>query len=116
MCRPWAKGIQGLPSNKRLFLQIKGSRGLYPKDFIEEAMAGTPGGMKIVMKGKHPNGLPLTSFGYRYSLKTMLFFYYDGGCSYVCDVVVYVIGGVVVVVVSIPPTDGLLLIHPQEPK
>jgi hypothetical protein len=56
------------------FLQVKGNKGLYSKAFIEEAMAGTPGGTKIVLKGQHPNGMDLIAVGYHYSTKTMLYF------------------------------------------
>jgi hypothetical protein len=55
-------------------LQIKGNIGLNHKDFIKDAMTGMPGGTKIVLKRKHPNGVPLVAVGYRYSLKTTLFF------------------------------------------
>jgi hypothetical protein len=58
----------------KAFLQIKGNIFLYPKDFIEDAMTGMPGGMEIVIKGKHPNEVPLVAVGYRYSSKMTLFF------------------------------------------
>jgi hypothetical protein len=47
---------------------------VYPKDFIEKAMSNTPCGTKNVLKGKHPNGVPLVVIGYRYSTKTTLVF------------------------------------------
>jgi hypothetical protein len=50
----------------KAFLKIKGNRGLYPNDFIEEAIAGTSCGTRNVLKGKHPNGVPLVAFVYRY--------------------------------------------------
>jgi hypothetical protein len=58
----------------RAFLQIKGNKGLHPNDFIEKAMSNMPGRTKIVLKGNHPNGVPLVAIGYRYSMKMTLFF------------------------------------------
>jgi hypothetical protein len=37
--------------DNKAFLQINGNKGLYPKVFIEEQMASTPGGTFIVLKG-----------------------------------------------------------------
>jgi hypothetical protein len=48
----------------KIFLQIKGNKGLYPKVFIEEHMASTPGCASIVLKGTHPNGVPIVAIGY----------------------------------------------------
>jgi hypothetical protein len=56
----------------KAFLQVKGKKGIYPKAFIEEAMAGKPGITKIVLKGQHPNGVDLIAVGY--STKTTLYF------------------------------------------
>jgi hypothetical protein len=55
------------------FHQIKENKDLYPKAFIEEQMAANPGGTSIVLKGKHPNGVPFIAIGYRYSTLTTLF-------------------------------------------
>jgi hypothetical protein len=49
------------------FLQNKGNTCIYPKTFIEEEMVTTLGGTSIVLKGTHPNGIPLVASGYRYS-------------------------------------------------
>ena len=39
---------------------------LYPKKFIEAALADGPGGIHIVLKGTHPNGVKFICIGYRY--------------------------------------------------
>ena len=55
-------------------LQVKTGHSLFPKDFIEKTLHGAPGGVHIVLKGKHPNGHTLYAIGYRYSKsKTLLF-------------------------------------------
>lgn len=55
-------------------MQVKTSHSLFPKTYIEEALDGTPGGVHIVLRGKHPNGKTLVALGYRYSSKKTLFF------------------------------------------
>jgi hypothetical protein len=65
-----ALGVKGC----KAFLQIKGNKGIYPKDFISEQMVNTPGGPSIVLKGTLPNGTLLIAMGYRYSTRTTLFF------------------------------------------
>ena len=55
-------------------LQIKTGYSLFPKDFIDEKLKGYPGGVHIVLKGKHPNGKTLLAIGYRYSKSRTLFF------------------------------------------
>ena len=54
--------------------QVKTNSALYPKAFIEDALADAPGGVHIVLEGKASNGVPLAAIGYRYSRKTTLFF------------------------------------------
>jgi hypothetical protein len=82
----------------KAFLQIKGNEGLYPKVFIEEQMASTPGGASIVLKGTHPNGVPLVAIGCRYSTQTTLYFVMTEdagecccccGCIFVMFIIVY---------------------------
>jgi hypothetical protein len=58
----------------RVVLQVKNNKGLFPKDFLEDALKDAPGGVHIVLKGKAPNGVDLIAIGYRYSTKTTLFF------------------------------------------
>ena len=54
--------------------QVKGGHSLYPKKFIEHVLEGSPGGVHIVLRGKHPSGVTLVAIGYRYSSKKTLFF------------------------------------------
>ncbi len=53
---------------------MKQNKGLYSKDYIEKALEDAPGGIKIVLSGTAPNGIPLIALGYRDSRKTTLFF------------------------------------------
>ena len=55
-------------------LQVKTGHSLFPKKFIEHALEGSPGGVHIVLKGRHPSGKVLIAIGYRYSSKKTLFF------------------------------------------
>ena len=55
-------------------LQVKTGNSLYPKKFIDEMLRGCPGGVHIVLKGKHPSGANLVAVGYRYSSRKTLFF------------------------------------------
>jgi len=54
--------------------QIKTNHGLFPKQYIEEALKDAPGGCHIVLEGKHPNGADLVAIGYRYNSKVTLSF------------------------------------------
>jgi hypothetical protein len=47
---------------------------LYPKEFIEEALKGTHGGVFVALEGTTKDEVPLVALGYRYSRKTILFF------------------------------------------
>ncbi len=47
--------------------QVKTNSALYPKAFIEDALADAPGEVHIVLEGKASNEIPLTAIGYRYS-------------------------------------------------
>ena len=62
-------------------MQVKTSTSLYPKKYIEEALKGNPGGVHIVLRGKHPNGNILVAVGYRYSSKKTLFFIMTDGAG-----------------------------------
>ena len=62
-------------------LQVKTSHTLFPKTYIENALANTPGGVHIVLKGRHPNGRLLIAMGYRYSAKKTLFFIMTEGAG-----------------------------------
>jgi hypothetical protein len=63
----------GMRGHEGVF-QVKQNSALYPKSFIEEAFKEAPGGVRIVLKGSAPNGVPLIAFGYCYSRKTTLYF------------------------------------------
>ena len=54
--------------------QIKTNHGLFPKQFIEDALKDGPGGCHIVLEGKHPDGPELVAIGYRYNSKVTLHF------------------------------------------
>jgi len=54
-------------------LQVKTGHGLFPKKFIESALADSPGGVWIVLEAIH-DGVPLIAIGYRYSTRTTLHF------------------------------------------
>jgi len=41
----------------RVVLQVKNNKGLFPKDFLEDALKDAPGGVHIVLKGQAPNGV-----------------------------------------------------------
>ena len=62
-------------------LQVKNNSALYPKAFIEEKLKECPGGVHIVLKGRHPNGHNLVAIGYRYSSKKTLFFIMTEGAG-----------------------------------
>jgi hypothetical protein len=66
-CSTWKK--EGF----RAVLQVKNNKGLFPKDYVEQALEDMPGGVHIVSKGSAPNGIELLALGYRYSTKTTLF-------------------------------------------
>ena len=50
-------------------LQVKTGHLLYPKAFVEDTLRGCPGGVHIVLRGRHPNGKILIAIGYQYSSK-----------------------------------------------
>jgi len=54
-------------------LQVKTGHGLFPKKFIEETLKEAPGGVWTVLESIH-DGIPLIAIGYRYSMRTTLFF------------------------------------------
>ena len=68
------RGVEGI-------LQVKQNSGLYPKDFVETALKDSPGGVHIVLRGRHPNGHNLIAIGYRYSSKKTLFFIMTEGAG-----------------------------------
>ena len=65
----WA-GLRG----RKAVLQVKNNKSLFPKDFIEDALLGMPGGVHIVLVGTH-HEIPLVMLGYRYSTKTTFFWF-----------------------------------------
>ena len=54
--------------------QVKSNHGLFPKEFIEEALKDAPGGCHVVLEGQHPNGSDLIAMGYRHNSKVTLCF------------------------------------------
>ena len=54
--------------------QIKSNHGLYPKQYITDALNDAPGGSHIVLTAKHPDEVELVAVGYRYNAKVTLFF------------------------------------------
>ena len=62
-------------------LQIKTGHSLYPKEFVQNALKDTPGGVHVVLKGRHPNGHTLYAIGYRYLSKKTLFFIMTAGAG-----------------------------------
>ena len=61
------RGMEGV-------FQVKTAHSLYPKEYIEKLLKNAPGGVHVVLKGRHPNGHTLVAVGYRYSSKKTLFF------------------------------------------
>ena len=62
-------------------LQIKTGHSFYPKAFVEDALKDAPGGVHIVLKGRHPNGHTLYAIGYCYLSKKTLFFIMTAGAG-----------------------------------
>ena len=62
-------------------LQVKTGHSLYPKKFIEDALKDAPGGVHMVLRGRHPNGHTLYAIGYCYSSKKTLFFVMTEGAG-----------------------------------
>ena len=55
-------------------MQIKSNHGLYPKQFIPDALADGPGGSHIVLTATYPDEVKFVAVGYRYNSKVTLFF------------------------------------------
>ena len=68
------RGIDGV-------MQVKTAHSMYPKDYIEKLLDGMPGGVHVVMRGRHPNGHNLIAIGYRNSSKKTLFFIMTQGAG-----------------------------------
>ena len=68
------RGIEGI-------LQVKQSHALYPKVFVNDVLKDTPGGVHVVLRGRHPNGHNLIAIGYQYSSKKTLFFIMTDGAG-----------------------------------
>ena len=58
------RGIEGI-------LQVKQSHALYPKVFVNDVLKDAPGGVHVVLRGRHPNGHNLIAIGYWYSSKKL---------------------------------------------
>ena len=59
---------------------VKQAHALYPKDFIADVLKNAPGGVHIVLKGRH-EGHTIIAIGYRYSSKSTLFFVMTDGAG-----------------------------------
>ena len=66
--------VEASKRNMEAVYQIKSNHGLYPKQFVEEALKEAPGGTHIVLEGTHPDGPELVAIGYRYNSKVTLCF------------------------------------------
>jgi len=53
------------------FLQVKNSKALCLKEFIEDMLKGIPGGVHVILTGTYPNGTHLVAIGYHYLQKTI---------------------------------------------
>ena len=60
---------------------VKTAHTGYPKNFMNRHLEKAPGGVKIVMKGKHPDGFDLVATGYKYSSKRVLTFVSSAGAG-----------------------------------
>ena len=67
---------------RAFFGQVKSNHGLFPKDYIEEALKEAPGGTHIVLKCTHQE-VDLIALGHRYSSKRILHFIFtsDAGST-----------------------------------
>ena len=62
-------------------VQVKTNSGLYPKQFIEDALADAPRGISIVLAGVAPSKQRMIAVSYHYSHKTTLFFVMTAGAG-----------------------------------
>jgi hypothetical protein len=69
----WTANEVGLRAREGVF-QIKQYHSLVPKEYIESELNDAPGGVHILLEGVTKDEIPLVAMGYRYSLKTILFF------------------------------------------
>ena len=73
----WA-GLRG----RKAVLQVKNNKSLFPKDFIEDALLGMPGGVHIVLVGTH-HEIPLVALMVTGTAqKQQLFFCFHKGCRF----------------------------------
>ena len=61
--------------------QVKNGHARYPKAFLEETMAGWPGGTHLVLEGE-VEGQTMFAVGYKYSKKKCLCFLFSEGASH----------------------------------
>jgi len=69
----------GIHGNEAV-VQVKTNSGLYPKQFIEDALADAPRGICIVLAGVAPRKQKMIAVSYHYSHKTTLFSTHDCRC------------------------------------
>ena len=60
---------------------VKNAFAGYPKIFMQKNLEKAPGGVQLVMKGKHPEGFDLVATGYKYNKKTVLMFVSSPGAG-----------------------------------
>ena len=54
--------------------QVKTNHGLFPKQYIQEALKDASDGVNIVLEGVAPNNAPLVVVGYKYNKKKAILF------------------------------------------
>jgi hypothetical protein len=69
----WA-AMSVAPKGHEEVFQVKWNKGLCPKDYIEKALEDALVGVKTVLSGIAPHGIPLIALGCHYSRKTALLF------------------------------------------
>jgi hypothetical protein len=47
-------------------LQVKQTKDLFSKEYLEKAKEDAPGDVKIVLSGSAPNNVPIIAPGYQY--------------------------------------------------
>ena len=60
---------------------VKTAHSGYPKQFMNTHFEKAPGGVQLVMEGKHPDGYDLVATGYKYSSKRVLTFVLSPGAG-----------------------------------
>ena len=70
-------------SDREFVVNVKTAHALYPKNFIQNALSGMPGGVHITLTAVHPTtGIKLVACGYKYNIKNTSFFLSTEGAVY----------------------------------